>query len=397
MERPAVEGGRPQRDRMLPYGRQTIEDDDVDAVVRVLRSEFLTTGPEVERFEEAFARAVGARHAVAVSSGTAALHVAAAAAGLGPGHHVVTTPMTFAATANAVLYRGATPDFADVEPDTGLLDPAAARAGVGGKTKAIFSVDYTGHPVDYRALGDLARDRGLLFVSDAAHALGAEYGGRRVGTQADLTTFSTHPVKHITTGEGGVVTTNREDLAAALRLFRNHGMDRSVAQRRGPSGAYAYEIVELGYNYRLTDFQAALGTSQLNKLDRFLAARERIAARYRAALSDLQALRLPVVRPGVRHAWHLYVVRLDPDRLRVGRDRIFEALRAENVGAHVHYIPVHLHPLYRRRKATPPGPLPVVEALHPQILTLPLHPGMTAADVEDVTSAVRKVVSWYAA
>jgi perosamine synthetase len=394
--KPALEGGTPQRSTFLPYGRQVIEDDDVAAVAAQLRSDFLTTGPTVERFEAAFARAVGAKHAVAVANGTVALHLMARAAGLGVGERMVTTHMTFVATANAALYCGATPVFADVDPETGLLDLAAARAAADPATKALSTVDFAGLPLDTRACRDLASHQGVPWLSDAAHALGAEDHGRRVGSQADMTMFSLHPVKHITTGEGGVVTTDREDLATRLRLLRNHGMDRDVAKRLGPSKAYYYEIVDLGYNYRITDIQCALGLSQLAKLDRFLAAREHIAARYTRQLQGVTGVRTPSVPPNRRHAWHLYVIRLDLARLKVGRDRIFEALRAENIGVHVHYTPVHLMPLYRERLGTRPGQLPKVERFYEEILTLPIHPGMSDADVDDVVEAVRKVNTWYA-
>lgn len=395
-DRPAIEGGRPRRSSLLPYGRQSIDEDDVRAVAEQLRSDFLTTGPTVERFEAAFAKAVGAKHAVAVANGTAALHLMARAAGLGTADRATTTPMTFVATSNAVLYVGAEPDFADVDPETGLLGPEAARGTLTATTRALITVDYTGQPVDYGAFKDLADERGLAWLSDAAHALGAEVGGRRVGPQADLTMFSLHPVKHVTTGEGGVVTTDREDLAARLRLLRNHGMDREAAKRFGPARAYYYEVVDLGYNYRLTDIQCALGLAQLRKLDGFLDRRQRLAARYTKELGDLDGLRVPSLRKGVRHAWHLYVVRLDLGRLRVSRDRIFEALRAENIGVQVHYIPVHLHPYYRERSRPGTVTLPHAESWYEQILTLPLYPGMTDADQDDVIEAVRKVLAWYA-
>ena len=394
-EKPAVAGGRPQRATMLPYGRQAIDDEDVRAVSEALRGEFLTTGPTVERFEQAFARAVGAKHAVAASNGTVALHLMARALGLGKGDRVVTTPMTFVATSNAALFCDATPDFADVDEETGLLAPSTARSRIGSKTKALFTVDYTGQPVDYAGFRDLADDKGIAFASDAAHALGAEYKGRRVGAQADVTMFSLHPVKHITTGEGGMVTTDREDLAERLRLLRNHGMDREVGRRLGR--AYYYEIVELGYNYRLTDIQAALGLSQLKKLDGFVARRERIAQTYTQAFRDLPGVTPPVVRPGVRHAWHLYMLRLNLDELDAKRDEVFAALRAENIGVHVHYVPVHLHPLYRERLGTRPGQFPAVERFYERLLTLPLFPTMTDRDVQDVIEAVEKVVSWFAA
>lgn len=395
-DKPAIAGGRPQRRTLLPYGRQSIDETDIEAVVEVLRGDFLTTGPNVEKFEVAFAKAVGAKHAVAVANGTVALHLMARVAALGPGDRLLTTPMTFVATSNAALFCGATPDFVDVDVETGLIVPGASRKAMKKGTKAISPVDYTGQPVDYAGFRDLAEDTGTMFLADAAHALGAEFRGKRVGSQADMTMFSLHPVKHITTGEGGVVTTQDEELAARLRSLRSHGIDREVAKKMGPGRGYYYEVVDLGYNYRLTDIQAALGWSQLKRLDQFVDRREAIAAAYTKGFKGVKGVLTPVVRKGVRHAWHLYMLRLDLPRLKTTRDEIFAALRAENIGVHVHYVPVHLMPLYRERLGTKAGQFPNVEAYYEQAITLPLFPSMTKTDVEDVIAAVKKVVSWYA-
>jgi len=391
----AILGGVPVRATLLPYGRQAVDEGDIAAVAQALRSDWLTTGPRVGEFEEAFAAAVAAKFAVSFSSGTAALHGAAFVAGLGPGDEAVTTPMTFCATANCVLYQRARPFFADVSADTLNLDPAAAEEKVTGRTKAILPVDYSGHAADLDALMDLAERHGLTVIEDASHALGGEYRGRRVGSVAHMTTFSLHPVKHVTTGEGGMVTTQRADLAETLRRFRNHGIS-SEARERQSAGQWQYEMVMLGMNYRLPDINCALGLSQMKRLDENLARRREIAAAYSARLAGFPGLILPTVRADVNPAWHLYAVRVDTAHLTVGRAEIFRALRAENIGVNVHYIPVHLHPYYRERFGYKGGEFPVAEAAYEQLLSLPMFPAMTDADVDDVVRAMGKVLEHYA-
>jgi perosamine synthetase len=383
----AIEGGRPVRAAMLPYGRHRVDEADVDAVVAALRSNWLTTGPAVDEFEAAFAKAAGVPHAVAVSSGTAALHAAAFAAGVGPGDEVITTPLTFAATANCVRYLGGTVVFADVRADTLNLDPATVEACITPRTRAVITVDYTGQPSDLDDLEAIGARHGLTLVEDASHALGASYRGRPVGGLARLTTFSLHPVKHITTGEGGMVTTDDPALAARLRTFRNHGITAEHQRRED----WRYEIVDLGYNYRLSDIQSALGLSQLARLSEQIVRRREIAAQYTRAFAAVPGIELPAVLADRESAWHLYVVRLRLDALRVGRAEIYRALRAENIGVNVHYIPVPWHPYYRdlgyRR-----GGWPVAEEAYERILSLPIFPAMTDADVEDVVHAVEKVL-----
>jgi perosamine synthetase len=402
MERLAIHGGSPVRQKLLPYGRQSLDDADIQAVVEVLKSDWLTTGPKVGEFEERFAAWVGARHAVSFSSGTAALHGAAFAAGLGPGDEAVTTPMTFCATANCILYQGATPVFADVSADTLNLDPeevarklsARASSGTSSRVKAIVAVDYAGHPAALDELGKLAKTHGTLLIEDACHALGAEYHGKRVGSLADMTVFSFHPVKHLTTGEGGMVTTNDARLAETLRRFRNHGIS-SEARQRHEAGQWFYEMVLLGFNYRLTDIACALGLSQLEKLETNLARRREIAAQYAEAFREMAAIIAPPVREGVDPAWHLYPIRLKLETLTVGRAEIFRALRAENIGVNVHYIPVHQHPYYRERFKSE-GKYPVAEDAYEQLISLPMFHSMTAQDVEDVIHAVTKIVDYFA-
>jgi len=379
---------------MLPYGRQWLDEDDITAVVEVLRSDWLTTGPKVVEFEQAFAELVDAKEAVTVSSGTAALHAAMCALGIGPGDEVIVPAMTFAASANCAVFQGGTPAFADVDPETLLLDPAQVEAKITSRTKAILAVDYAGQPCDYDALRAIADKHELMLVDDACHALGASYKGRPVGTLADLNTFSLHPVKHITTGEGGCITTDDPDLARRMRVFRNHGITSDHRQREA-QGSWFYEMVDLGYNYRLTDFQCALGMSQLRKLPGWVARRQTIARHYDAAFSEMSAVEPLGVRTDVAHAYHLYMIRLKLDQLQADRATIFKALRAERIGVNVHYIPVHLHPFYRQQLGTGPGLCPVAEAAYEQILSLPIFPRMSDADVEDVIPALQKVVEAY--
>jgi len=395
-ERLAVHGGPPTRRTMLPYGRQWVDEDDIAAVVAALRSDWLTTGPLIAEFERDFAAAVGAADAVAVSNGTAALHAAMFALGIGPGDEVIVPTLTFAASANCVVYQGGVPVFADVDPDTLLLDPESVRRAISARTRAIVAVDYAGQPCDYAALRDIAARAGIPIVADAAHALGARWRGEPVGAIAALTTFSLHPVKHITSGEGGMIATNDPTFAARMRQFRNHGITTDHRQRDA-QGAWFYEMTELGYNFRLTDFQCALGRSQLGKLAAWVERRREIARRYDEAFGPEAALRPLTTRPDVLHAYHLYVVQVHRDRLgNAGRDEVFTALRAEGIGVNVHYVPVHLHPFYRARFATREGMCPVAEAAAERILSLPMFPRMTDADVNDVVRAVRKVERAYA-
>jgi perosamine synthetase len=389
----AIDGGQPVRDKLLPYGCQWVDEDDIQAVVEVLRSDWLTTGPRVEAFEQAFAYAVGAKEAVAVNSGTAALHAAMAATGIGPGDEVIVPAITFAATANCVLFQGGRPVFVDVEPNTLLVDSTQIESKITSHTRAIVAMDYAGQPCDYDALRVIATRYGLTLIADACHALGGRYRGNSVGTLADLNTFSFHPVKHITTGEGGMITTSDPDLAQQMRAFRNHGITTNHHQRQ-QQGSWFYEMVELGNNYRLTDFQCVLGQAQLKKLPGWLNRRREIAARYTAAFVSFPEIEPLTVMPGREPAWHLYVVRLQLQHLSVGRTEIFQALRAENIGVNVHYIPVPWHPYYQKLGYSK-GQWPVAENIYKQIISLPIFPAMSNQDVEDVITAVDKVVKQY--
>ncbi len=386
----AINGGRPVRETVLPYGHQVIDEEDIAAVVSVLRSDWITCGPVVQEFEEAIAARVGARFAVSFSSGTAALHGAAAAAELGPGDEAITSPMTFCATANSILYTGAIPVFADVTEDTLNLDPESVRARLSRRTKAIFAVDYAGHPAELDALGETAAQHGLVLIEDAAHAIGASFRGRPVGSISHMTVFSFHPVKHITTGEGGMVTTNDEALATRLRRFRNHGITSDVRQRIA-ARQWQYDMATLGYNYRLPDLNCALGLSQLRKLDANLSRRKKIAERYAGALREAGYL-LPIERREVEHAWHLYPVRIVPEEVRLRRDEVLAALRAEGIGANVHYTPVHLHSYYREHLGGREGQFPVAERAFENEISLPMSHGMSDRDVDDVVTASLKIL-----
>jgi len=390
----AIAGGEPVRDKMLPYGRHAITEEDIACVVDVLRSDWLTTGPVGGAFEEAFARAVGARFAVTVSSGTAALHTAAAAIGIGPGDEVIVPALTFAASANCIRYLGGTVVFADIRPDTMTLDPHAVERLVTRRTKAIVAVDYGGQPADLDEINAVAARSGIAVIADACHSLGATYHGRAVGQLAQCSVFSLHPVKHITTGEGGMLTTDDVDLAHRIRQFRNHGITTDARQRE-QAGSWWYEMVSLGYNYRLTDIQSALGLSQLRRLRSSVERRSAIAARYTRAFAALSAIETPTVLDDRTSAWHLYVIRLRLERLSAGRADVFKALRAENIGVNVHYIPVPWHPYYQAL-GYKRGAWPVAERSYERMLSLPLFPTMQEADVDDVERAVVKVVSHFA-
>ena len=368
----------------IPYGRQWISEDDIEAVADVLRSDFVTTGPTIPKFEQALAESSGARFAIAVNSGTAALHAMYAAAGIGPGDEIITTPLTFAATANAALYLGASVKFVDVLEDTGNIDPGAVAAAITKRTKAVVAVDYAGHPADYDELADLTREHGILLLADAAHSLGATYKDRPVGTLAHASALSFHPVKPMTTAEGGAILTDDPDLAERAARFRTHGITRDAALIASGEGDWYYEQLDLGFNYRLTDVHAALGLSQLNRLPKFIERRREIAAHYLESLSALGGLRLPRVRGGVGPGWHLFAVRVkDP----ADRRGLFDRLRAAGLGVQVHYIPVYWHPFYERLGYVR-GACPVAEGFYAAVISLPVFPRMTDEDAQAVVERV---------
>lgn len=372
----------------IPYGRQCIEQDDIDAVVEVLRSDYVTTGPAVTDFEKAVAEYTGAKYAVAVANGTAALHVACLAAGLKKGDEVITTPITFAASANCALYCGATPVFADIEADTYNIDPAEIEKKITERTKAIIAVHFTGQPCKMDEIHAIAKKHNLLVIEDAAHALGADYKGRKIGSISDMTTFSFHPVKHITTGEGGMITTNNKELYERLVLFRSHGITRNEQMMTKNEGGWYYEQLDLGYNYRITDIQCALGISQMKKLDRFVARRREIAARYDKAFAEIENIITPKQEEGCNNSWHLYVIQV----VNKERKEVFDRLRANNIGVNVHYIPVYKHPYYQengyREVCCKNG-----EQYYERAISLPMYPLLSDEEQDYVIEMVKKMVT----
>lgn len=396
MEKPAAAGGRPVRDTKIYYGHQYLDEADYQAVLDVLKSDYLTCGPKIDELEERLCSITGAKYAVAVSNGTAALHVACMAAGVGEGDEVITTPITFAASANCALYCGATPVFADIDEKTWNIDPESVRAHITERTKAVVAVDFTGQSTKLDELKEICREHHLVLITDGAHSIGTKYKGQPTGSIADMTTFSFHPVKTVTAGEGGAITTNDPELYRRLVLYKAHGITRDAAQMsREPEGPWYYEQVELGYNYRMTDIQAGLLLSQLDKLEAFSKRRKEIVVRYNEAFSKLEQVTVQEEIPESDTTRHLYILRLNTEKLSINRREFFDAMGAENIVCNVHYIPVYYFPYYQKlgyRK----GICPKAEALYEEILTLPLHYGMTDRDVEDVICAVEKIASYYA-
>ena len=394
MNKLAILGGRPIRDTYLSYGKQTVDESDIQAVVDVLKGDYLTTGPFVKEFEDKVASYVGAKYAVAVSNGTAALHMACFAAGIKEGDEVIVSPMTFAASANAVLYCEGTPVFADIDAVTYNIAPDRIEEKITDKTKAIIPVDFSGQSVDMDRIKEIADKHDLIIIEDAAHALGSEYKGKKVGSQADMVEFSVHPVKPITTAEGGIVTTNSEDLYKKMMIFRTHGITRNQEILNENHGPWYYEQQVLGYNYRLTDVQRALGTSQMWKVEECIKRRREIVKQYNEAFKDLNEIINPFEAEYSNSGWHIYVIKIKPELLKVTRKEIFEALQAENIGVNVHYLPVYLHPYYKGL-GYEKGLCPNAEDLYDNMITLPLFPSMTNEDVNDVVTAVNKVIDYY--
>lgn len=369
----------------IPYGRQSINEDDIKAVEEVLRSDFLTTGPKIAEFERKFADYVGAKYAVAVSNGTAALHIACMAAGIGKGDEIITTPITFAASANCALYCGATPVFADIDPVTYNISPESIEACITDRTKAIIPVHYTGQACDMDAIHKIADRYNLIVIEDAAHAVGAEYKGKKIGSLSDMTEFSFHPVKHITCGEGGIVTTNREDLYEKLKLFRTHGITREEKFLHKVDGPWYYEQIDLGYNYRMTDIQAALGISQLGRIDKFLEKRKKIAAKYDEAFRDFNGIDIPKQAEYSNSAYHLYVIKVDKSI----RKELFEYLRANNIGVNVHYIPVYTFPYYREH-GYENVKCENAEKLYESIISIPIYYDLSDEEQDYVIDKIKE-------
>lgn len=388
----ALTGGSPVRQSWLPYGQQTIEDTDIDAVARALRSDWLTQGPKIPEFEEEFATVCGAQYAVAFNSGTAALHAAYFAAGVSRDDEIITSAMTFAATANAAVYLGATPCFADIEKETGNIDCKTVTRWIGPRTRAVIGIDYAGQPCDAEKLKEAARAADVPLIIDAAHSLGGSYKGKPVGSLADMTTFSFHPVKAITTGEGGMVVTDDHGYAEKLRLFRTHGIEKNAGKfERENKEPWYHEMQVLGYNYRLTDFQAALGLAQLKRLQIFIDRRRALAARYRDGLTSFQQFSPLMEHKHVSSAYHLFPVLINEDSP-LERDFVVRALHAENIGVQLHYIPTYSHPFHEKIARHDWKALcPNTESFSKRVLSLPIFPSMKDEDVDSVLSALRKV------
>ena len=376
---------------MIPYGKQWIDDDDIQSVIDILKSDWLTTGPKVDEFETAFSKFTESKYSIAVNSGTAALHCAMYAIDIKAGDEVIVPTMTFAATANSVLYQNGIPVFVDVDPNTLLIDTNDIEKRITTKTKAIIAVDYAGQPVDYDRLQNIANKNNLILISDSCHAIGAEYKGRSLGSIADISTFSFHPVKNMTTGEGGMITTNNKIYMKRIRSFRNHGISTDHRER-AEQGSWFYEMNDLGYNYRITDFQCALGISQLNKLPDWIDRRNKIAKIYNDALNLHDYIEPLKVDVNNVHAYHLYVVKIDFKNLIIDRSELFLKLRESGIGVNVHYIPVHLHPYYKKILMTKAGMFKHAEDAYEQIISLPIFPRMTDHEVEIVISTLTEII-----
>ena len=393
-DRPAITGGDPIRDDVLGYGSQSIGEREKEAVLEVLDSDYITRGPTVEAFEEEVASYVGVDHAVAVTSGTAALHLAGRAAGFGPGDEVITTPLTFAATANAAVYAGAKPVFADVKADTRNIDPGAVRDSLTDDTAGLAPVHYAGQPCDIDDLLAIADENDLTVIWDACHAIGSSWRDEMIGSQRDMATFSFHPVKSITTAEGGMIVTDDDTLAERLRSFRSFEMDYQPA---GNEDEPWYQVVEgVGYNYNFTDIQAALGRVQLDRIDEFKTKRDEIIARYDRAFADVHGIEPPTVKDDVDPMFHLYAVEIDPERFGCSRKGFVNAMHAENIGVQVHYVPLHYHPFFQEEYGYERGMFPEAESAYERIVSLPLFPAMGGDDVADVIRAIQRLAKHFA-
>ncbi|MDU6036796.1 MAG: UDP-4-amino-4,6-dideoxy-N-acetyl-beta-L-altrosamine transaminase [Clostridium butyricum] len=390
----AVHGGKPVRETYLSYGKQYIDEKDIEEVVKVLKGDYLTTGPSIDEFEKKVATYVGAKYGVALSNGTAALHAACYAAGIHDNDEVLVSSITFVASANCVLYCGGKPVFIDINPKTYNIDVDKIEEKITHRTKAIIAVDLTGQPVDMDKIMRIAKKHNLIVIEDAAHALGAEYKNEKVGKLAHMTEFSFHPVKPVTTGEGGIVVTNSKEYYEKIKLFRSHGITRDTEIMNKNQGPWYYEQIDLGYNYRLTDLQCALGISQMNKIDRFIKRRREIAGIYNEAFKGIEEINIPFEEYFSKSGWHIYVILLELDKLNADRKEIFKALQKENIGVNVHYMPVYLQPYYKEL-GYKKGQCPIAEKVYERMITIPLFPSMTDEDIQSVITAINKVLNYY--
>ena len=375
--------------KFIPYGHQWIDKEDIEEVVKVLRSDWITTGPKIEEFENALCRYIGCKYAIAVNSGTSALDIAVQTLNLPEGSEVITTPFTFVATSNAVLYNNLKPIFVDIEKETRNINPEEIRKKITDKTKAVIYVDYAGHPCDIEEIKEIAEEHDLYLIEDASHAIGAEYKSKKIGNFADMTIFSFHPVKHITTGEGGAVVTNNKEFYEKLKMLRNHGIDKSALDRFGPKAGWAYDLKLLGRNYRITDFQAALGISQLKKLNAFIRRRGEIVEKYNAAFDAVSEIETPIAKPYVKPAWHIYTVLLKS----IDRDVFFSVMRGKGIGVNLHYIPIYRFSYYQENFNINPKDFPVTEEVFSKIVTLPLFPRMEYEEVEYVIENTKNIIN----
>ena len=395
MSKLAIHGGKPVREQFLPPFRPTIGKEEIEEVVATLKSDWITTGPKTHKFEREFGKYVGAEHAIAVSSCTAALHLSLVLAGVGHGDEVITSPFTFTSTANVILHTGAKPVFADIEKDTYNISPKEIKKAITKKTKAITVVHYGGHPCEMDKILGIAKRHKLVVIEDAAHALGAVYKDKKIGGISDFTAFSFYATKNITTVEGGMVTVTNKELFDKGKMLLLHGISKDAWKRYSSEGSWFYEVIYPGFKYNMTDIQASLGLQQLKKLEAFLKKKEQLVKLYNKALKPIQGIITPSVRPGVRHGWHLYPIQIDTGALKIDRNRFIEALRAENIGTSVHFIPVHIHPYYAKTFGFKRGDFPVAERVYSRIVSIPLYPRMNKSDALDVITAIRKIVGHF--
>ena len=386
--------------KIIPYGHQWIDNKDIKEVIKVLKTNWITQGPKVEKFEKAIAKYCKVKYAIAVSSGTVALHLAYLVASIKKGDEVITTPLTFAATANTIVHCGGRPVFVDIKEDTLNIDPEKIEKKITKKTKAIAPVDFAGHPCDYDKIRKIAKKYNLLIIEDASHALGAKYKRKKIGSFANMTILSFHPVKHITTGEGGMVLTNNKKFYEALKILRHHGiikkpLSSANATTGKEKGSWYYEIESPGYNYRITDFQCALGISQLKKLDKFIKKRREIVERYNKAFKNIKEIVIPKETEHTKSAWHIYVIQFCLDKLKVSRKKIFEELRKQGIGVQVHYIPLHFQPFYKKKFGYKKGDFPIAEKYYKRAITLPLFPKMMNEEIEKVIEIVKRIINHY--
>jgi len=395
MSKPAILGGKPIRNSFLQPFRHFIGQEEINEVVDTLKSDWITTGPKTFKFEDIFSKAVNSKYAIAVNSCTAALQLALASLDIGDGDEVITTPYTFAATAEVILNENATPVFVDVEDDTYNIDSKKIEEKITDKTKAIIVVHYAGQPCDMDKIMEIAWDNDLYVIEDAAHAIGTKYKGRDVGSIGDITCFSFYATKNVTTAEGGMITTNHEDLAEKMRILSLHGISKDAWKRYSSEGSWFYEIKYSGYKYNMSDLQSSIGIHQMKKLDKMQLRREKIADIYNQVFAEIPEIKVPTVKEYTKHAWHLYPIQVNDKLLSINRNEFIDALKAENIGTSVHFIPLHLHPYYKDKYGFKKGDFPNTEDLYNHEISLPIYPKMTDQDVEDVIAAAKKITNYY--